>query len=152
MSHSTIRALTLSSAVFLALAAALPSSAREANGSQLLAAAGDKTTQTQKDKDFEHELVQSDGVNHPREKVKDGKAASKAPAAAKKTQRDLDLEHEMVQTDGVNHPRQKITDKNVKSPAKPGTPAKKTQRDLDFEHEMVQTEGVNHPREVIKKK
>lgn len=154
MSYSTIRALTLSSAVFLALAAPLPSSASETAGSQLRVAAGGKTAQTptQKDKDFEHELVQSDGVNHPREKVKDGKAASKAPAATKKTQRDLDLEHEMVQTEGVNHPRQKITDKNVKSPAKPGTPAKKTQRDLDLEHEMVQSEGVNHPREVIKKK
>lgn len=155
MSHSTIRALTLSSAVFLALAAALPSSARETNGGQLLAAAGDKTTQMQKDKDFEHELVQSDGVNHPREKVKDGKpvkASPKAASAAKKTQRDLDLEHEMVQTDGVNHPRQKITDKSARQPAKPGTPAKKTQRDLDLEHEIVQTEGVNHPREVIRKK
>lgn len=147
--HAIIGTLTFSSAVFLALAA-LPSSAfAQKAGAQQLAASAEKILQRQKD--FEHEVVQTDGVNHPRETVKGGKAAPKAvPVAKKKDQRDLDLEHELVQTDGINHPRRKVTDRNVDSP-KAGTAAKKTQRDLDFEHELVQTGGVNHPRETIGK-
>lgn len=134
------RATILSAAVLLALGG-LPATAQTKTPTSTEAKAA------QKAKDFEHELVQSDGVNHTREIVKDSKQAPKAKPAAKKTQRDLDHEHEQVQSDGVKHPREKVTDK-AKATTK-ATP--RTQRDLDREHEQVQSDGVNHPREVIKK-
>lgn len=136
------QATILSAAMLLALGG-LPATAQTKNPE----ASSAEAKAAQKAKNFEHELVQSDGVNHPREIVKDSKQAPKAKPAAKKTQRDLDHEHEQVQSDGVNHPREKVTDK-AKATTKP---APRTQRDLDREHEQVQTDGVNHPREVIKK-
>ena len=145
--NSMTRALTLSAAVLLALAGLPATADTQKSGTQPAASTDAKAAQ--RAKDFEHELVQGEGVNHPREIVKDGKPAPKmAPKPTKKTQRDLDLEHEMVQGEGVNHPRQKMTDKVVAPVSKP---AAKTQRDLDHEHEQVQSEGVRHPREVIKK-
>lgn len=108
---------------------------------------------TQKDKDFEHELVQSDGVNHPREIVSGPGATKKSPVkkAAAATQKDKDFEHALVQSDGVNHPRETVSGNGSakKSAAKTKAPA--TQKDKDFEHELVQSDGVNHPREVLKK-
>ena len=63
---------------------------------------------TQQELDLKHELVQTDGVDHPREIAG---VAKKLKSAAKKkaspaTQKDKDLEHDMVQGDGVNHPRE----------------------------------------------
>jgi hypothetical protein len=141
---NTTRAMILSAAVLLALGG-LPAAA-QTKKPETSPTAGTKAAQ--KAKDFEHELVQSDGVNHPREIVKSGaQAPKKVPQAAKKTQRDLDREHEQVQSDGVNHPREKVTDKaNL-----PGREAPRTQRDLDRKHEQLQSDGVNHPRELIKK-
>jgi hypothetical protein len=141
---NTTRAMILSAAVLLALSG-LPATA-QTKKPETSPTAGTKAAQ--KAKDFEHELVQSDGVNHPREIVKSGaQAPKKVPQAAKKTQRDLDREHEQVQSDGVNHPRERVTDKaNL-----PGREAPRTQRDLDRKHEQVQSDGVNHPRELIKK-
>jgi hypothetical protein len=141
---NTTRAMILSAAVLLALSG-LPATA-QTKKPETSPTAGTKAAQ--KAKDFEHELVQSDGVNHPREIVKSGaQAPKKVPQAAKKTQRDLDREHEQVQSDGVNHPREKVTDKaNL-----PGREAPRTQRDLDRKHEQLQSDGVNHPRELIKK-
>ncbi len=64
---------------------------------------------TQADLDFEHEMAQSDGVNHPRQKIGDQPAKELRPAApAKKTQQDLDREHEQLQSDGKHHPREVI--------------------------------------------
>ena len=40
----------------------------------------DSLKKAQQDKDLEHEMVQSDGVNHPREIVKSGDAAKKTAA------------------------------------------------------------------------
>ena len=136
--------MILSAAILLALNG-LPATAQTTKP-DTSSTAGAKAAQ--KAKDFEHELVQSDGVNHPREIVKSGaQAPKKVPQAAKKTQRDLDREHEQVQSDGVNHPREKVTDKaNL-----PGREAPRTQRDLDRKHEQLQSDGVNHPRELIKK-
>jgi hypothetical protein len=141
---TTTRAIILSAAVLLALGG-LPATA-QTTMPETTPTAGTKAAQ--KAKDLEHELVQSDGVNHPREIVKSrAQAPKKAPQAAKKTQRDLDHEHEQVQSDGVNHPLEKVTEK-----AKPsGKPAPRTQRDLDREHEQVKSDGVSHPRELIKK-
>lgn len=145
--NSITRALTLSAAVLLALTG-LPATA-ETQQSGTKPAASTDANAAQRAKDFEHELVQGEGVNHPREIVKDGKAVPKVVSKpTKKTQRDLDLDHEMVQGEGVNHPRQKLTDKVTTSRS---APTVKTQRDLDHEHEQVQSDGVNHPREVIKK-
>lgn len=111
-----------------------------------------KAAAQQRSLDLEHDMVQTDGVNHPRETVKtpgDKKAPQKP--ATKKTQRDLDLEHDMVQTDGVNHPRQKVTDKTAPPASNASAPTRKTQADLDQEHERLQSDGTYHPREVIKK-
>ena len=141
---NTTRAMILSAAVLLALSG-LPATA-QTKKPETSPTAGTKAAQGAKD--FEHELVQSDGVNHPREIVKSGaQAPKKVPQAAKKTQRDLDRQHEQVQSDGVNHPRERVTDKANLS----GRPMPRTQRDLDREHEQVQSDGVNHPRELIKK-
>ena len=102
---NTTRAMILSAAVLLALSG-LPATA-QTKKPETSPTAGTKAAQGAKD--FEHELVQSDGVNHPREIVKSGaQAPKKVPQAAKKTQRDLDREHEQVQSDGVNHPREVI--------------------------------------------
>ena len=106
----------------------------------------------QRGKDLEHDMVQADGVNHPREIVKKDAAKAPRPAAApaKKTQRDLDLEHDMVQGEGVRHPRQKVTEKTAPKAAAPAA-AKKTQADLDREHERSLSDGTYHPREQLKK-
>lgn len=141
---STTRAMILSTAVLLALGG-LPATAQTKKQE---ASAAAEAEAAQRAKDFEHELVQSDGVNHPREILKNGKPAPKKTLQpAKKTQRDLDREHEQFQSDGVNHPREKVTDK-PKAAAKAAPP---TQRDLDHEHEQVQSDGVNHPRQILKK-
>jgi hypothetical protein len=101
----------------------------------------------QRDKNFEHEMVQSDGVNHPREMA--GKKPMAMKKAAPATQKDKDLEHEMLQSDGANHPRETVGAAKRPTIAKKATPA--TQKDKDLEHEILQSDGVNHPREVIKK-
>lgn len=146
--NSTTRALTLSAAILLALAGMPAAAETQKSGTQPAAASRDAKA-AQRAKDLEHDLLQGEGVNHPREIVKDGKPAPKTvQKATKKTQRDLDLEHDMVQGEGVNHPRQKITDKVLEPVRKP---AAKAQRDLDHEHDQVQSDGVVHPREVIKK-
>jgi hypothetical protein len=72
---------------------------------------GQPRAKTQRELDLEHEMLQTDGGNHPREKA--GDKAKRAPqkngsAPPRKTQRELDLEHEIVQSDGVKHPREII--------------------------------------------
>ena len=146
--RTVIRTLTLSSAALFAFAA-LPATACAGKDSAHAQPVSQTATATQRDKDFEHELVQTDGANHPREAVKTGKVKSKPSVPAKKAQRDLDFEHELVQTDGVVHPRQKTGD-NVKQPVKRKASAK-TQRELDHEHDQLQSDGVDHPRQMIAK-
>ena len=146
--RSFIRTLTLSSAALFAFAA-LPATACAGKDPAHAQPVSPTAAATQRDKDFEHELAQTDGANHPREAVKAGKVRSKPTMPAKKSQRDLDFEHELVQTDGVVHPRQKTSDK-VKPPAKRKAPAK-TQRELDHEHDQLQSDGVDHPRQVLAK-
>ena len=115
----------------------------------------DGLKKAQQEKDFEHQLLQSDGVNHPLEIVKRGDAAKKAPVnkvAKPATQRDLDLEHNMAQTDGTKHPREMVKSGEAAKKAPVNKVAKPvTQRDLDLEHNMAQTDGINHPREMLKK-
>ena len=62
---------------------------------------------TQRDLDLEHEMVQGEGVDHPRQKVIDKVVVPKSKPAAK-TEKDLDHEHERLQSDGVYHPREVI--------------------------------------------
>ena len=69
-----------------------------------------KAVSQQRALDLEHDMVQTDGVNHPRQKVTDkaAPAASKTSAPTKKTQADLDHEHERLQSDGTYHSREVI--------------------------------------------
>ena len=113
LNTNVTRLMTLSASVLLAFAA---TSASAGDGEKTTsvhatpAAAQPAKPATLRDKDLEHNMVQGEGVDHPREILKDGKAKKPAAKAAprKATQRDLDLKHDMVQGDGVDHPREII--------------------------------------------
>lgn len=113
LTANVTRLMTLSASVLLALAA---TSASAGDGEKTTsvhatpAAAQPAKPATQRDKDLEHDMVQGEGVDHPREILKDGKAKKPVVKATprKATQRDLDLKHEMVQGEGVDHPREII--------------------------------------------
>ena len=110
---------------------------------------------TQKQLDFEHQLLQSDGFNHLRETVK-GNAAAKnqqvTKSSAPKTQKDLDFEHQLLQSDGFNHLQETVKgNAAAKNKIATKSSAPKTQKDLDFEHQLLQSDGYNHLRELLKK-
>ena len=105
-----IRQLSLSAAL-IAAAAVIP-----AMGAEPKDAKASPPAALQQQKDFEHQLLQSDGQYHPREVVGSSRAkapakstqAANKPTAGKKTQRDLDQEHDRLQSDGAYHPRETV--------------------------------------------
>lgn len=156
LNTNVTRLMTLSASVLLAFATTAVGAAdgeKTTSVHATPAAAQPAKPATQADKDLEHNMVQGEGFDHPREILKDGKAKKPAVKAAPRnaTQRDLDQEHDRLQGDSRPHPREVVGDgKAAKQPATTTAPVKKTQKDLDQEHDRLQGDGAIHPREVIK--